>query len=97
VEAVLNSPHWRLSELRISHCQLRPNVIEVLVDSPRLARLKVLDLSWNDEIDMDDLEPLAESEYLSPLTVLDIRGMYTENPSVSNALRQRLGQRLRNV
>jgi uncharacterized protein (TIGR02996 family) len=95
VGAVLNSPHWRLSELRLAQCQLRRDVIDVLVDSPRLARLEVLDLSRNDEIDMSDLEPLAESEYLSPRTALDVRGVYAENPAVPVALRERLGNRLR--
>ncbi|MBN9119669.1 MAG: TIGR02996 domain-containing protein [Planctomycetes bacterium] len=66
VDAVLNAPHWRLSGLRLSHCQLRPSVLDVLASSPRLSRLEVLDLSRIDEIDTDDLEPLAESEYLSP-------------------------------
>jgi Leucine-rich repeat (LRR) protein len=93
VEAVLNSPHWRLSGLRLSQCQLRSNVIDVLVNSPRLARLELLDLSANDDIEMSDLEPLAESEYLCPLTVLHVRGLYAENPTIASALRERLGHR----
>jgi uncharacterized protein (TIGR02996 family) len=94
VEAVLNSPHWRLTGLSLAHCQLRPSVIEVLVDSPRLSRLEILDLSGNEDVDMSDLEPLAESEYLSPLTELNVRGLYTENPAIAIALRERLGRRL---
>jgi uncharacterized protein (TIGR02996 family) len=94
VEAVLNGPHWRLSGLNLSHCQLRPAVLDVLAASPRLSRLEVLDLSGNDEIDTDDLEPLAESEYLSPQTELDIRGMYAGDASIRTALRERLGRRL---
>jgi uncharacterized protein (TIGR02996 family) len=97
VEAVLNSPHWRLSGLQLAQCQLRPQVIGVLASSARLARLEVLDLSMNDEIDADDLEPLAESEYLSPQTELNIRGIFGNAPKIRAALRQRLGCRLREV
>ncbi len=94
VDAVLNSPHWRLAGLRLSQCQLRRNVLDVLASSPRLSRLQVLDLGGNDEIDADDLAPLADSEYLSPQTELDIRGMYGDNSAVRAALRERLGRRL---
>jgi uncharacterized protein (TIGR02996 family) len=91
VEAVLNSPHWRLSGLRLSHCQLRRNVIDVLASSARLSRLEVLDLSHNDEL--DHLELLADSEYLSPLTELEVRGTLTGG-ATRTALRERLGRRL---
>ncbi|MBP3955236.1 TIGR02996 domain-containing protein [Gemmata sp. G18] len=94
VDAILNSPHWRLSGLRLSQCQLRRSVLDVLASSPRLARLQVLDLSRNDEIDVDDLSPLAESEYLSPQTELDISGMYNAHSAVRTALIERLGRRL---
>ncbi|MBY0457610.1 MAG: hypothetical protein K2V38_09755, partial [Gemmataceae bacterium] len=94
VEAVLDSPHWKLTGLRLGQCQLRRDVLDVLARSPRLARLEVLDLSGNDEIGVDDLEPLAESEYLSPQTELDIRGMYAANSPVRAALEARLGRRL---
>jgi uncharacterized protein (TIGR02996 family) len=93
VEAVLNGPHWRLTGLNLAQCQLRPNVVEVLASSPRLARLETLDLSLNDEIDVDDLAPLAESEYLSPQTELNIRGIHGQG-KVRTALQQRLGCRL---
>lgn len=94
VDAVLNGPHWRLTGLRLAHCQLRGDVVNVLAGSPRLSRLQVLDLSTNDEIAADDLAPLAESEYLSPQTELDIRGLYAGTASVRAALRERLGHRL---
>jgi uncharacterized protein (TIGR02996 family) len=94
VEAVLNSPHWRLTELRIAQCQLRPDVIDVLCESPRLARLEVLDLNGNDEIGLGRLKPLADSEYLSPQTRLDVRGLGGEATKVRTALRDRLGHRL---
>ncbi len=94
LDAVLNSPHWRLSGLQLSRCQLRPNVVDVLALSPRLSRLEVLDLSGNDELDTDDLTPLAESEYLSPQTELDIRGLDAGDGTVRTALRERLGRRL---
>ena len=94
VDAVLNSPHWRLTGLMLAQCQLRPDVVGVLASSPRLARLEVLDLSGNDEIDLDDLGPLAESEYLSPQTELDIRGIGGRRPSALYPFRLRLGRRL---
>jgi uncharacterized protein (TIGR02996 family) len=93
VEAVLNGPHWRLTGLNLAQCQLRPGVVGVLASSPRLARLEVLDLSLNDEIGIDDLAPLAESEYLSPQTELNIRGIHGRG-KVRAALRERLGCRL---
>ena len=94
VDAVLNSPHWRLTGLMLAQCQLRADVVNVLASSPRLARLEVLDLSGNDEIDLDDLGPLAESEYLSPQTELDIRGIGGRRPSALYPFRLRLGHRL---
>ncbi len=94
VDAVLNSPHWRLTGLMLAQCQLRADVVNVLASSPRLARLEVLDLSGNDEIDLDDLGPLAESEYLSPQTELDIRGIGGRRPSALYPFRLRLGRRL---
>lgn len=93
IEAVLNSPHFRLTGLRLANCQLRTGAVEVLASSPRTARLEVLDLSGNDELGPDHLEPLAESEYLSPLTELDVRGTGA-SASVRAALRARLGRRL---
>ena len=94
VDAVLNSPHWRLTGLMLAQCQLRPDVARVLASSPRLARLEVLDLSENDELDVDDLAPLAESEYLSSQTELDIRGIGGRRPSSLYPFRMRLGRRL---
>ena len=94
MDAVLNGPHWRLAGLRLAHCQLRGDVVNILANSPRLSRLQVLDLSMNDDITADDLAPLAESEYLSPQTELDIRGLYAGTAAVRAALRDRLGHRL---
>jgi Ran GTPase-activating protein (RanGAP) involved in mRNA processing and transport len=94
LDAVLNSPHWKLSGLSVSRCQLRPDVVGVLAASPRLSRLEVLDLGWNDELGTHDLAPLAESEYLSPQTELDIRGLGAGLGEVRTALRERLGRRL---
>jgi hypothetical protein len=93
IDSVLNGANWRLTGLQITHCQLRPNVIEAIASSPRLARLEVLDLSLSDGIGIDDLEPLAESEYLSPQTRLTIRGI-NGGGKVRAALRERLGCRL---
>ncbi len=94
VSAILNSPHWRLSGLRLAQCQLRQNSLDALASSPRLAWLQVLDLSGNDEIRVDHLSPLADSEYLSRQTELDIRGLYDGNSAVRSALEARLGRRL---
>jgi uncharacterized protein (TIGR02996 family) len=93
VEAVLNSPHFCLTALNLSRCQLRRNVIRVFADSARTARLEVLDLSENDDIAGEQLKPLAESEHLSPQTDLIIRGIQGGD-EVRTALRARLGRRL---
>jgi uncharacterized protein (TIGR02996 family) len=94
VEAVLNSPHFRLTALHLANCQLRSNVIDVFASSERTARLRVLDLSGNDEISGGSLKPLAESEYLSPQTELNIRGI-EGGGKVRTKLQLRLGRRLR--
>ncbi len=94
IDAILNSPHFRLTGLRLANCQLRGNAIEVLASSPRTSRLEVLDLSSNDEIGSNHLMALAESEYLSPLTELDIRATADAGTTVRTALRERLGRRL---
>jgi uncharacterized protein (TIGR02996 family) len=96
VDAVLNGPHWRLTALRLSQCQLGRNVLGVLASSPRLSRLEVLDLSANNDLESDDFFPLAESEHLSPRTELDIRGAYgrVHADVAVAALRERLGPRL---
>lgn len=94
IEALLNSPHFRLTALALGGCQLRGDAVEVLANSPRTARLEVLDLSANDELGTAQLRPLAESEYLSPLTELDIRATGGAGAKVRAALRARLGRRL---
>ncbi len=93
VEAVLNAPHWRLTGLQLAQCQLRGNAIEVFASSPRTARLEVLNLSQNDEISSNHLMQLAESEYLSPQTELNVSGIGA-NAKTRAALAQRLGCRL---
>jgi hypothetical protein len=93
VDAILNSRHWRLTGLQLAQCQLRRDVVDALAGSPRLARLELLDLSGNDEIGGGSLKPLAESEYLSPLTELDIRGIHGGDKARTE-LRRRLGARL---
>jgi uncharacterized protein (TIGR02996 family) len=94
VEAVLNSPHFRLTALALGGCQLRDDAVAVFAKSPRTARLEVLDLSANDDIHINHLKQLADSEYLSPLTELDIRGISGTGARVRPALRARLGRRL---
>jgi hypothetical protein len=95
VEAVLNGPHWRLSGLGLAACDLTPDAVQTLADSPRLARLTWLDLSHNPHLNGGGaLRPLAESEHLCRLTELDVRGLAFDPPTRA-ALRDRLGPRLR--
>lgn len=93
VDALLNAPHFALSGLSIQGCQVGPEVVRVLANSPRLARLNWLDLSHNSQLGDDVLMPLAESPYLCRLTELDLRGNYADD-DVTAAFRQRLGRRL---
>lgn len=94
IEAILNSPHFRLTGLSVANCQLRRDAMEVIAASPRTARLEVLDLSGNDEFGSGELRALAESEFLSPMTELDVRGTSAGDTSVYDALRERVGCRL---
>ena len=94
IDALLNSPNWRLTSLGLSMNNTPEEAIRVLAASPRLARLTWLDLSHTyGLIGGNWLLPLAESKYLSPLCELDIRGCHPD-PGVRDALRQRLGRRL---
>jgi uncharacterized protein (TIGR02996 family) len=94
IEAVLNSPYFRLTGLSVANCQLRSAAMDVIAGSPRTARLEVLDLSGNDEFGSGELRALAESEYLSPMTELDVRGTSAGDTTVYDALRERVGCRL---
>jgi hypothetical protein len=94
VDAVLNGRYWRLAQLALAQCQLRTDVIDVFASSARTARLEALDLSGNDDIRGAALAALAESEYLSPLTELDVRGVHG-GEKVRGELRRRLGERFR--
>jgi uncharacterized protein (TIGR02996 family) len=93
VDAILNGLYWRLSGLGVGLCDLSPTVVGVLASSPRLARLNWLDLSGNPQLGGLTLAALAESEYLCPLTELDIRGVNADDTVIA-ALRSRLGRRL---
>lgn len=92
--AILRGSYWRLEGLGLAECPIDAHDIEVLAESPALARLGWLDLS-NDShrLSGDALMPLAESEYLSPRCELDVRGCYADENTLS-ALRERLGRRL---
>jgi hypothetical protein len=95
VDALINDDRWRLSGLGLAGCHCSPDAVRVLAWSPFLARLSRLDLSYNyDFLNGDALMPLAESEYLSPQCELDIRECHPD-PEVRDALRARLGRRLR--
>jgi uncharacterized protein (TIGR02996 family) len=93
IEAILNSPHFRLTHLKLANCQLRSNVIDVFTASARTARLELLDLGNNDDISDGSVSALAESEYLSPQTVLNVIGTGA-GQDARDALSQRLGRRL---
>jgi len=95
IDALLNGPHWRLTGLGLAASNTPEEVVRVIADSVRLARLMRLDLSNNyAALSADALMPLAESEYLSPLCELNITGCLPD-PEVRDALRARLGRRLR--
>lgn len=93
VDAAINGPHWRLSGLGLARCNLTAEAVHALAASPRLARLTLLDLSDNPGLHGSALKPLAESEYLCPLTELDVGGLFLDS-DVEAALRSRLGRRL---
>ena len=92
VYSVLNAPYWRLSGLGIAGCNLKAQTVQILAESPRLARLHWLDLSGNPLFGGDRLRPLAESPYLSPLCELDCGGLDIA-PDVQAIFRERLGVR----
>lgn len=92
VDALINSPFWRLSGLGLGRCDLTTAAVRVLAASPRLARLSFLDLSGNPRLRGDALLPLAESPYLSPLLELDVHGCGAAD-GVREELRRRLGRR----
>jgi uncharacterized protein (TIGR02996 family) len=94
VEMLLTREHWRLNGLGLGSGNFSSSVVEILARSPRLARLEWLDLSQNfRSLRGSALLPLAESEYLSPLLELDIRGC-SPDARVRDVFRQRLGHRL---
>ncbi|HEX4612138.1 MAG TPA: TIGR02996 domain-containing protein [Urbifossiella sp.] len=93
VDALINGPFWRLAGLGLGDCNLTAAAVKVLAASPRLARLSFLDLSRNRALRDEDLRPLAESPYLSPLLELDIHGTGASD-GVREELRRRLGRRL---
>jgi uncharacterized protein (TIGR02996 family) len=93
VEALLNSPHWQITELELGGYDLGPDLVRVLATSPRLARFTRLGLSFTPALGGDALLPLAESPYLSPLCHLDVRYNNTSD-RVRSVLARRLGRRL---
>lgn len=95
VDALLNSPHCRLAELELGGYDLGYDLPTVLANSPGLARLTKLALSFTPSLGGGALMPVAESPHLSPLCRLDIRYNNT-GAKVSAALAARLGRRLEN-
>jgi uncharacterized protein (TIGR02996 family) len=93
VDAILHSPHWRITELELGGYDLGAELVDVLAKSPRLARLTKLGLSFTPSLGGNALLPLAESPHLSPLCHLDIRYNNTSK-RVRAKLVARLGRRL---
>jgi uncharacterized protein (TIGR02996 family) len=93
IDALLASPHMRLTGLALARCAVTTDALELLATSPALARVRWLDLSGNYDALSDALRLLAESDYLSPLCELDTRGSYLDTSTLT-ALRGRLGHRL---
>ena len=94
VDAVINSPVWNLSELDVGGTEIGADGIRVLAKSPNLARLTRLNLSFISNLKDDDLLPLAESEYLSPVCEVSVM-YYRLGNKVRTALQSRLGRHLR--
>src|SRR5262245_46469504 len=93
IDAILNSPHCRISSLELGGYRLGADVVKVLAKSPGLARLTKLGLSFTPSLGGDKLMPLAESPYLSPLCHLSVRYNNTSD-KVRARLVERLGRRL---
>jgi hypothetical protein len=90
----MSSDNWRLSELDVGGTDIGRDGIVLLARSPNLARLTRLNLSFISNIKDNDLMPLAESPYLSP--ICEVSGLFSRlGERVRNALRERLGRRLR--
>jgi uncharacterized protein (TIGR02996 family) len=90
--ALLTGPHWRLADLDIGGTDITADTIRELARCPNLARLTRLNLSFVNGLTDNDLMPLAESEYLSPVcTVGAIH--YRFSAKCRDAMRARLGRR----
>jgi uncharacterized protein (TIGR02996 family) len=93
-DAVINSPNWKLAELDLGGTDIGPDGIRVLAESPNLSRLTRLNLSFIADLKQDDLLPLAESPYLSP--ICEVSGLYSPlSKRVREAFQERLGRRFR--
>jgi uncharacterized protein (TIGR02996 family) len=97
IEALFNSPYFHLTELDIGgdYPELEASLVNVIANSPRLARMTRLAISFTPALGEDVLLPLAESPYLSPLCHLDIR-YNNVSARVTAILQKRLSRRLEN-
>lgn len=94
VEMLFDEPCWNLNHLRLARCPLftrsqADSLVNLVARSPRLQKLRWLNLSDNLAFSGDALLPLAESEYLSPLLRLDI-AQCRVSERVQEAFQQRL-------
>ncbi len=93
VMKIFDEAPFTLSSLTLEGTNVTPDLISFIAKHPKLKRLNHLDLSQNRQLAGNAFRPLAESEYLSPLGELDIRGT-NYSPEMYPALYQRVGQRL---
>jgi uncharacterized protein (TIGR02996 family) len=94
VDAIINSPNWKLAELDVGGTEIGAAGIKVLARSPNISRLTRLNLSFITGLKPNDLMPLAESPYLSPLC--EVSGLYYKlSDRVKSAFAERLGKRFK--
>jgi uncharacterized protein (TIGR02996 family) len=94
VDAIINSPNWKLAELDVGGTEIGAAGIKVLARSPNISRLTRLNLSFITGLNANDLLPLAESPYLSPLC--EVSGLYYRlSDRVKSAFAERLGKRFK--
>ncbi len=94
VDAIINNPNWRLRELDIGGTEIGAAGIKALAKSPNISRLTRLNLSFITNLKPNDLLPLAQSPYLSPLC--EVSALYYKlTDRVRATFAERLGRRFR--
>jgi uncharacterized protein (TIGR02996 family) len=94
VDTIINTPNWKLAELDVGGTEIGAAGIKVLARSPNISRLTRLNLSFITGLNANDLMPLAESPYLSP--ICEVSGLYYRlSDRVKSAFAERLGKRFK--